>query len=51
MIQIKNSAKNFFEKTKSYVYHKEHNAKALKILKVTENQKGKLSAENRKLCF
>jgi len=47
---MKELAKSIIEKSKSYVYHKEQNITALKVLKIIENQKGKLSDKNRKLC-
>ncbi|WP_179319860.1 sugar-transfer associated ATP-grasp domain-containing protein [Winogradskyella helgolandensis] len=47
---MKELAKSIIEKSKSFVYHIEQNDTALKILKVVENQNGKLSAKNRKLC-
>lgn len=47
---MKELAKSVLEKSKSYVYHKEQNALALKVRKVLENQNGKLSDTNVRLC-
>lgn len=47
---IKKIAKNSLKKVERYIYHREQNATALKILSVQEKQKGKLNTKNRKLC-
>lgn len=47
---MKELAKSILEKSKSFVYHREQNAAALKIRKAVESQKGKLSTQNKKLC-
>lgn len=48
---MKELAKSILKKSKSFVYHREQNAEALKIRKVVEGQKGKLNAKNKKLCI
>ncbi|MCA0152995.1 sugar-transfer associated ATP-grasp domain-containing protein [Winogradskyella vincentii] len=48
---MKELAKSLIKKSRSYIYHKEQNATALKILKVQETQNGRLSKKERKLCI
>ncbi|WP_431108828.1 sugar-transfer associated ATP-grasp domain-containing protein [Winogradskyella poriferorum] len=47
---MKELAKSLIEKSKSFVYHKEHHIYASKVLKVIESQRGKLDSKNKKLC-
>ena len=46
-----NTAKRIIENSKFYVYHKEQNKGAKKFLKNIEQEKGKLSDVNKKLCL
>ncbi|MBT8393800.1 MAG: hypothetical protein KJN66_03015 [Bacteroidia bacterium] len=51
MGSIKNTAKRALEKGKMYVYHREQNAEAYRMQKLLENETGKLSSKNKKLCI
>lgn len=50
MSTIKNIAKSILEKSSTYIYHKEQNEEAYRMLKLVENETGKLSSKNKKLC-
>lgn len=50
MGHIKNITKNMLDKGKMYFYHKEQNEEAYRMLKLVENETGKLSSKNKKLC-
>ena len=47
---MKQLAKTIIEKTKNYIYHKEQNEEAFRMMKLTESYKGRLSTKNKKLC-
>lgn len=46
----KKTAKSFYEIGRSYMFHKEQNNEARRMLKLIESERGKLSNKNYKLC-
>lgn len=50
MKTIKKIAKNVLKKGEEYIYHKEHNLEAFRMMRLTESYKGKLTSKNKKLC-
>lgn len=50
MKTIKQTAKIMLQKGQDYLYHREQNTEAWRMMKLTESYKGKLSKKNRVMC-